>query len=92
MKVVNFKGGIGNQMFQYAFYKKLSQNDQVFADLSWYKNKSIRHSREYKLDKAFSINVNISNRKFCKFGNNILVRVINKFLLEFTRYKIVKNV
>lgn len=35
--VVRFKGGLGNQMFQYAFYKKLqSLNRNVFADLSWY--------------------------------------------------------
>ena len=30
MKIVVFKGGLGNQLFQYAFYKYLSRKDETF--------------------------------------------------------------
>jgi len=37
MKIVRFLGGLGNQMFQYAFYKSLSHHfKKVKADLSYY--------------------------------------------------------
>ena len=35
-KIVKFKGGIGNQLFQFAFYKFLkSKNFDVGIDISW---------------------------------------------------------
>lgn len=47
MLIVKFQGGLGNQMFQYAFYKRLSlEGKKVKADLS-----------EYQYDKrAFQLN------------------------------------
>ena len=36
-------GGLGNQMFQYALYKAFEQKHiDVYADLAWYKNKSVK--------------------------------------------------
>ena len=40
MIVVRFMGGLGNQMFQYAFYRKLvSQGKKACVDLSYYNDK-----------------------------------------------------
>ena len=33
MKIVVFKGGLGNQLFQYAFYKYLSRKDETFSTM-----------------------------------------------------------
>lgn len=46
MKIVRFLGGLGNQMFQYAFYKALAkQFGTVKAD--------IREFKRYKLHNGF---------------------------------------
>lgn len=48
--VVKFKGGLGNQMFQYALYKKLeSIGRNVLADLSWFE----QHNKEFSLPHVF---------------------------------------
>ena len=52
MRIVKFQGGLGNQMFQYAFYSALP--GKVYADLSWF---SRQNRREYLLEKAFGIKV-----------------------------------
>ena len=37
MKIIRFMGGLGNQLFQYAYYRKMQQADQeTFADLTAY--------------------------------------------------------
>ena len=39
IKIVKFKGGLGNQLFQYGLYKYFKRkNFKVYADLSFYKN------------------------------------------------------
>lgn len=48
--IVTFKGGLGNQMFQYALYKKLeSMGRNVIADLSWFK----QYNKEFLLTRVF---------------------------------------
>lgn len=54
MKIVRFLGGLGNQMFQYAFYKSLEyQNIKVYADLSHFGNYD-KHNG-YELSRIFGI-------------------------------------
>lgn len=54
MKIVRFLGGLGNQMFQYAFYLSLSKNFRaVKADLSKFKAYELHNG--YELDKVFGI-------------------------------------
>ena len=54
MKIVRFLGGLGNQMFQYAFYRALSnQFKKVKADLSYYKYCSDHNG--FELENVFGI-------------------------------------
>ena len=57
MLVVSFGDGLGNQMFQYAFYKELiykySQN-RVYADICNFYG-SVNNHNGYELDKVFNI-------------------------------------
>ena len=54
-------GGLGNQMFQYAFYKYLSnlKFEELQLDLSCFCSYSLHQG--YELEKVFGINVNSSN-------------------------------
>ena len=67
IKIVKFKGGLGNQLFQYGLYKYFqSKKFEVYADLSFYENQ-----KKYK---------KISLRKF--YLNKILKKKLNVIKLE----------
>lgn len=56
MKIVRFLGGLGNQMFQYAFYKAIQNKfSNVKADLSSFKSE--HHHNGYELERIFDISV-----------------------------------
>ncbi len=61
MNIIKIQGGLGNQLFQYAFGKALQNNGKsIFFDLSWYtKNPHLRWERPYNLNK-FHTQVNRS--------------------------------
>lgn len=57
MQIIWCLGGLGNQMFQYAFYRHLQlENKDVALDLSEFKNYSLHNG--FELTKIFSININ----------------------------------
>ncbi|MDR2599836.1 MAG: alpha-1,2-fucosyltransferase [Oscillospiraceae bacterium] len=60
MIIVLFKGGMGNQMFQYAFYKKLSTlfNDVKIDNITYYYFDKTHNA--YCLDGIFSIDTKIA--------------------------------
>lgn len=89
--VVKFKGGLGNQMFQYALYRKLqSTKNNVVADLSWYKEYEI----DFALKKAFPLVVldiheaEEAAEKYRKSHKkrNLLCKILQKIYPEL-RYK-----
>lgn len=56
MKIVKILGGLGNQMFQYAFYKSLqSKGIKVYADLSDFENYPLHNG--YELERVFNLRV-----------------------------------
>lgn len=92
MLIVKFQGGLGNQMFQYAFYKCLSQNNEVYVDLSWFNSHDSSVNRPYILKYAFGIDVIEAREKvLARFKVPFLFRVVNKFILNRTDYKISKS-
>jgi hypothetical protein len=56
VKIVQFIGGLGNQMFQYAFYLDLKKRfSKVKADLTAYNTYKLHNG--YELEAAFNIEV-----------------------------------
>ena len=59
MVIIKMMGGLGNQMFQYALYKAFEQKHiDVYADLAWYKNKSVKFELY-----NFGIKINVASEK-----------------------------
>jgi len=71
--IVKFNGGLGNQMFQWAFARSLEQKTgiQTFLDMTFFKK---NYSRPYELD-VFSMNV----KKIQDFWANFKLNTIWKF-------------
>ena len=60
MKIVKFLGGLGNQMFQYAFYKSLSINSKnVKSDITGFQTYSLHNG--FELENIFNISMNNAN-------------------------------
>ncbi|WP_316826672.1 alpha-1,2-fucosyltransferase [Pedobacter miscanthi] len=56
MKIVKLLGGLGNQMFQYAFYRSLQNKGiNVYADLSDFEDYPLHNG--YELERVFNIHV-----------------------------------
>ena len=80
MIVIKFKGGLGNQMFQYALYKCMEeQGKNVKADLNFFQSSNVR----YQLEDLFNIHVVKATAKECEqygdFSKRIIARVRRKF-------------
>ena len=76
-------GGLGNQMFQYAFYKYLeySKHGELKLDLSLFKNYSLHNG--YELERVFNIDEKIAVRdEIERFKSNypLFFKIENKLL------------
>ena len=93
MKIIELKGGLGNQMFQYAFYLYCSQFDICYIDLSLYKNNSFHNG--YELERIFSLKPNILSKKSINIflGNKGILYSFIKFLqkLFLKKHNLVSN-
>lgn len=77
MKIVKFKGGLGNQLFQYVFLRRLElvYNEKVKVDFSYYRNienDNVRIPRILRLNTNLNIanEENIKNMLISKLKNN----------------------
>ena len=68
MKIIKFVGGLGNQMFQYAFYKSCAAFDsETYADLTQYKTQKFHQG--FELEKIFNVELRRANiKQIRKFG------------------------
>jgi len=93
MIIIKLKGGLGNQLFQYALGRNISisRNINVAFDLSWFKE---RKDRTYKL-KNFNVKENIISEKEAKklrkyskklgklsFFHNLFIADHSKYIYE----------
>lgn len=84
MKVLKLKGGLGNQMYQYAYGRKLMIKDKkdVIFDISFFRGAkdAIDINRPFLLDKF-----NITNSvKFQNIKENFIKRTIKKIVSKIT--------
>ncbi len=69
MVIVKFQGGIGNQLFEYAFYKELQYlGKEVYADFSAYKNE--HQIRELELNKVGLVVEEVPRKVLSKMGQS----------------------
>jgi hypothetical protein len=89
MKIVNIIGGLGNQMFQYAFaiaLKKRFPEEVVLIDTSHFKSYKLHNG--FELDKIFDISLEVANKSQLKrvtryINNYFLSRIVRKLLPKF---------
>jgi hypothetical protein len=83
MKIVKFTGGLGNQMFQYAFLMALENyfNEQILVDVSAFKN---RKERKFELNTIFNIQLNIASPRD--------LRKVSYYLDNFNLNRVVKKI
>lgn len=83
IKRLFFRGGLGNQMFQYALYKELKERGvNVLIDTSLYKSTSMHNG--FEIDRVF----NLSGRVYethSKFYN-LLIRFLERFHFDCFYY------
>lgn len=65
MKIIRFMGGLGNQLFQYAYYRKMQQMDrETFADLTAFEKQDFHYGLE--LEKVFGVELRMAQLRDIK--------------------------
>ena len=80
MKIVLMNGGLGNQLFQYAFYRyiQIATNDICYIDDSAFFGKNVEHNG-FEIEKVFNIKCNLLSDFFDTDINQIQTNVAFAF-------------
>ncbi len=100
MILVRLIGGLGNQMFQYAFaYSLAKKNNTVLkVDTSLLKDKSKPHEivthRDFVLEDVFDLSIEIASNKEIEYFNgkvykSLIGKIINKILWQFKKHRLI---
>ena len=76
MKIVLMNGGLGNQLFQYAFYRyiQIATNDICYIDDSAFWGNNIEHNG-FEIERIFGVKCNLLSRFF---DNDVWIEMLNK--------------
>lgn len=87
MRIVEFLGGLGNQMFQYVLFLKLQKlyKDDVKMDIDYYIKADCHNG--FELDKIFNIQRNFSNSKEAYYAGKNNVKAFSKNFILRLYYK-----
>jgi hypothetical protein len=92
-KTVAIKGGLGNQLFQYAFAKFLYKNFDISVqlDISWYKQQSLRkfELNKFIIDNSFKIidrPITFLNKITSYRSEKLFIKLLKKNYLPPTNY------
>lgn len=77
MAYVICSGGLGNQMFQYAYYKKLAlENENVFLDVSYFKYNNVHNG--YELNRCFGIDTKKCPKNYYSKSWEIVYKIMSR--------------
>jgi len=79
MKLVKVFGGLGNQMFQYALYARLSnEHNNVFLDTEWFTSR--KANREFELSNIFNLETRseVYSYTFLQRATVLIYRILSK--------------
>lgn len=80
MVIIKMQGGLGNQMFQYALFRKFQSNSRkVKVDISWYQGNSAEVQRQLDI-KLFPVKLDECNGWERRVKDNIFTRFILKYV------------
>ncbi len=80
MVIINFCGGLGNQMFQYSLYKIMKkENIKVKADIHWFSENNLHNG--FELEDVFNIKLDYATQLECyrTISDNYIYENIKKY-------------